>query len=335
MEHFITKVNEAVAVLLSWIASRPGPSGGFWMPSRSSSVAADVDFVFNFILWISVFFTVLIGFLMVFFIIRYRHREGDTDRGAPSHNTALEVTWSVIPLILVILIFWFGFEAYLDMATSPSEPYEIIVTGQKWNWLFTYPNGYVDANLHVPVDTDVRLVMTSEDVIHSMFIPAFRVKRDVVPGRISHLWFRALDVGEFDIYCAEYCGTSHSDMGAKVVVHPPGEIDAWLEEASNFLDRMSPAEGGAMLYAQRGCPQCHSVDGSINIGPSFLNLYGAERQFEDGTTLIADEEYIQESILYPQAKILNGYESVMPTYQGRLKDREIVAIIEYIKTLSQ
>ena len=334
MEYVIVRMGDVSAVLLSWIANQSAPRG-FWMPSRSSTVAADVDWVFDFILWISVFFLALIAVLLVVFVIKYRHREGDTDRGAPSHNTALEITWSVIPLILVILIFWFGFEVYLDMATPPDEPYEVLVSGQKWNWLFTYPNGYVDANLHVPVDTDVRLTMTSEDVIHSLFIPSFRVKMDVVPGRISHLWFRALDVGEFDIYCAEYCGTEHSTMLATAVVHPPGEFDSWLEEASNFLDRMTPAEGGALLYVQRGCPQCHSVDGSNNIGPTFVNLYGSERQLDDGSTVTADDEYIRESILNPQAKIVAGYEPVMPTFQGRLKDREVVAIIEYMKTLSE
>jgi cytochrome c oxidase subunit 2 len=330
MVYLITKLHDVLAVLLGTVAS----GGGFWMPSRSSSVAESVDWIFDFILWISIFFMVLVTVLMVVFIIRYRHREGKDAKGAPSHNMALEITWSVIPLILVILIFWYAFEVYLDLTTPPEDAYEVLVTGQKWKWLFTYPNGYIDENLHVPVDTDVRLVMTSEDVIHSLFVPAFRVKQDVVPGRISKLWFHALESGEFDIYCAEYCGTSHSDMLATVVVHPPGEFEPWLEDASNFLDRMSPAEGGALLYTQRGCPQCHSVDGSANVGPTFLNLFGSSRQFADGTTTVADEEYIRESILEPQAKVVAGYEPVMPTFQGRLKDREVMAVIEYIKTLT-
>jgi cytochrome c oxidase subunit 2 len=330
MVHFITKLHDAISVLVGTVAS-----GGFWMPSSSSSVSESVDWIFDFILWISIFFMVLVTVLMVMFIFRYRHRSGKDAKGGPSHNTALEITWSVIPLIIVILIFWYAFEVYLDLATPPEDAYEVMVTGQKWKWLFTYSNGYIDENLHVPVDTDVRLVMTSEDVIHSLFVPAFRVKQDVVPGRISKMWFRALYPGEYDIYCTEYCGTGHSDMGAKVVVHPPGEFEPWLAEASNFLDRMSPAEGGALLYAQRGCTQCHSVDGSANIGPTFLNLFGSSRQFTDGTTGLADEEYIRQSILEPQARVIAGYQPVMPTYQGRLKDREIMAIIEYIKTLTE
>jgi cytochrome c oxidase subunit 2 len=318
-------------VLLGTVAS----GGGFWMPRRASSVAGSVDWVFDFILWISIFFMVLVTVLMIVFILRYRHREGEEAKGSKSHNTLLEVTWSVIPLILVILIFWYAFQVYLDMATPPDDAYEVLVTGQKWKWLFTYPNGYIDENLHVPVDTDVRLIMTSEDVIHSLFVPAFRVKQDVVPGRISKLWFHALEAGEFEIYCAEYCGTSHSDMLAKAVVHPPGEFELWLEEASNFLDRMSPAEGGALLVNQRGCPQCHSVDGAANVGPTFLDLFGSSRQFTDGTTGVADEEYIRQSILEPQAKVVAGFEPVMPTFQGRLKDREVMAVIEYIKTLAE
>ncbi|MEX1310786.1 MAG: cytochrome c oxidase subunit II, partial [Candidatus Sulfomarinibacteraceae bacterium] len=223
-------------LLTAFRGSLPDDDGSsFWMPPQVSTVAQGVDWLFNFILAISVFFFLLIVVAMVIFVIKYRHREGQGAEESPSHNMALELTWTVIPLILVVVIFVFGFKGYLDMSTPPSNAYEILVEGQKWNWSFTYPNGYIDSNLHVPVDRPIRLVMSSQDVIHSLYIPAFRVKMDVVPGRYAKAWFEATEPGEYDLFCAEYCGTSHSDMIAHVVVHPVGEFETWLEKASNFL----------------------------------------------------------------------------------------------------
>jgi cytochrome c oxidase subunit 2 len=311
-----------------------GPEGSFWMPPSVSTVAGNVDWLFSFILAISVFFFLLIVVVMTLFVIRYRHREGVAPEPSPSHNTAIEVTWTVIPLILVIVIFLFGFRGFLDMATPPANAYEILVNAQKWNWSFTYPNGYVDANLHVPVNRPVRLVMTSADVIHSLYVPAFRVKRDVVPGRYAKAWFEATEPGQYELFCAEYCGTSHSDMIAKVVVHPPGEFESWLDNASNFLETMTPVEAGEKLFQVRGCHQCHSIDGSRKTGPSLLGVFGHTQALADGSSVTADENYIRESILEPTAKVVAGFEPVMPTYQGRLKDAEISAIIAYLKSLS-
>jgi len=322
--------------LLSWgVWLQPNGGGrSFWMPPQVSTVAAGVDWLFYFILAVSVFFFLLIVGLMVLFVVRYRRREGEAAEPSPHHNMALEVTWTTIPVILVVIIFFFGFKGFLDMSTPPANAYEILVDGQKWNWSFTYPNGYVDENLHVPVDRPVRLVMSSADVIHSLYVPAFRIKMDVVPGRYSKAWFEATEPGEYDLFCAEYCGTSHSDMIATVVVHPPGEFESWLEEASNFLDRMTPVEAGRMLFQARGCQQCHSVDGTSKTGPTMLGVFGRSEAMADGGTVVADENYLRESILEPQARIVAGYEPVMPTYQGRLKDEEITAIIEYLKSLS-
>jgi cytochrome c oxidase subunit 2 len=308
-----------------------GGDATFWLPRRSSSFAADVDWNWGMVYWVSVFFFALVTFLLVYFILRYR---GKAYPNAPSHNTPLEVTWTVIPTLIVIVMFWNGYKTYLDMATPPQNAYEIQVTGQKWNWMFTYPNGYVDAELHVPVDTPIMLVMSSQDVIHSLFVPEFRVKRDVIPGRYTKLWFTAIEKGTFDIFCAEYCGTKHSQMLSKAIVHDRGEFDAWLAEASDFLKRMPPAEAGELLYSQRGCKQCHSVDGVAGTGPSFLGVYGSAHALVGGEQIVVDENYVRESILLPQAKIVAGYEPVMPTYKGRLKDEEISAIIEYLKTLS-
>jgi cytochrome c oxidase subunit 2 len=319
---------------LAALVPQEADDGSFWMPPKVSTVAHQVDWLFSFILGISIFFFLLIVVLMVVFIIRYRRREGVEAEASASHNTLLELTWTIIPLILVVVIFFFGFKGFLDMATPPANAYEILVDGQKWNWTFTYPNGYSDSNLHVPVDRPIRLVMSSADVIHSLYVPAFRIKADVVPGRYSKVWFEATEPGSYELFCAEYCGTSHSDMISQVVVHPVGEFETWLEKASNFLETMSPVDAGRKLYQIRGCQQCHSVDGSAKTGPTLLGVYDRDRGFTDGTSIIADENYIRESILEPMSRVVAGYEPVMPTYQGRIKDAEITAIIEYLKSLS-
>ena len=275
-----------IASVLS--ASLPeGKDSTLWMPPGVSTVAHHVDWLFNFILGISVFFFLLIVVLMVLFVIKYRRRAGQEAEASPSHNMALELTWTIIPLILVVVIFFFGFKGFLDMTTAPANAYEILVDGQKWNWSFTYPNGYVDSNLHVPVDRPVRLVMTSADVIHSLYVPAFRIKMDVVPGRYSKAWFEATEPGQYELFCAEYCGTSHSDMIAQVVVYPPGEFESWLDKASNFLETMTPVEAGQRLFQMRGCQQCHSVDGTAKTGPTLLGVFGHTQALTDGTSAYA------------------------------------------------
>lgn len=304
-----------------------------WFPVQGSTTAQDVDWLFNFILAISVFFFVFIIGLMLWFAFRYRRRPGHEVGDAPHHNTALEVTWTTIPLLLAIAIFYYGFVGYLDMTVRPAHSYEIKVSGQKWKWLFTYPNGHVDDNLHVPSELPTTLLMTSEDVIHSVYIPDFRVKTDTVPGRFSRLWFEPTGVGEHDLFCAEYCGTSHSGMVAKVIVHPAGEFDKWLSDAATADLNASPVEAGQRLYTGRGCAQCHSLDGKPGTGPSFKGLFGSSHGLKDGSSVTVDENYIRESMLEPQAKVVAGFNPVMPTYQGRLSDKEIGAIIEYIKTL--
>ncbi len=312
-----------------------GSGPGFWLPSQSSTIAPKVDVIWDFVLAINVFFFALIVVLAVRFAIRYRSSRGRGTGPTRNHNTALEVTWTVIPTLLVGVLFWYGFDAYVDMSTPPEDAYEIHVTGQKWQWLFTYSNGYVDENLHVPADTDVVLIMTSQDVIHSLFIPNFRTKQDVVPGRYTKLWFRANRPGEYPVYCAEFCGTGHSDMLSKVIVHPKAEFEPWLKEASDLHGRFSPVEVGEIYYKRFGCKQCHSLDGSAGTGPSLKGLFGREELLSDGSRVTAEENYIRESILDPQAKVVNGYSPVMPTFQGRFTDQDITAIIEFIKSHDQ
>ncbi|MFK7818801.1 MAG: cytochrome c oxidase subunit II [Planctomycetaceae bacterium] len=306
---------------------------GSWLPEQASTAAEHVDWVFGVVTVICLVFLVGIVAAMVYFVVRYRSRPLQPAARRIHHNTWLEVLWSVVPAILLAVIFVAGLTGFMRMAEPPNGAYGIKVTGKMWVWSFQYPNGYIDDTLHVPVDRPIVLTMTSDDVIHSMYIPAFRVKRDVIPGRYTKLWFEPTQAGEFDLFCAEYCGTKHSDMITTAVVHPPGEFDRWLEKASNFLETMTPAEAGKTLYRRRGCAQCHSIDGSKMVGPSFYESFGKSIALDDGSSLVIDENYIRESILEPQAKAQAGYRKVMPTYQGQLKDPEIDAIIEYIKTL--
>lgn len=315
------------------VAESGGGGESFWLPRAASSVAPDVDWLFHFILGVSTFFFGLIVVLMLYFVVRYRRRPGQPQATAPSHNTWLEITWTVIPLLIVIFIFYEGFTTYVDMRTPPRYAYDIRVTAQKWSWNFQYPNGYDDNNLHVPVGEPVRLTLSSRDVIHSLFIPDFRVKMDVVPGRYNTTWFKATEPGEHGLYCAAYCGTSHSEMLARVIVHPPGEFEKWLDKAANDTKGLPPAEVGSRLYTKKGCAQCHTIDGTASTGPTFKGIYGHQVSFTDGTSATVDDNYIRESILEPQAKIVAGFQPQMQTFKGLLTDEQIAAIIEFIKTL--
>jgi len=321
-------LGDALAVL-----AQSGPR--FWMPRQASSTAARVDWVFYFVYGLSVFFFLLIVFLMLLFVFRYRRRPGHQPGPAPTHSAVLELTWTIIPLLLVIVIFYAGFKTFVDTRVPPANAYEVKVYGQKWSWSFQYPNGHIDSDLHVPVNTPIVLTLTSNDVVHSFYVPEFRLKMDAVPGRYNKAWFEALAPGEYQAFCAEYCGTEHSTMLALVIVHEPGTFEKWLADASDPFKTRSPAEVGALLIKRRGCLQCHTTDGSAGQGPTFQGAFGREEAFRDGSRGIVDENYIRESILNPQAKIVAGFEPIMPTYQGQLRDREIDAIIDYLKTLRQ
>jgi len=325
--------------LLSSLATelpKSPPSNDFWMPLDASTFAGEIDGLYDFLFWVSAVSTILIMAVMFYFIAKYRAKGREANELADEtshHNTALEITWSVIPLFFCIGIFVAGFRGYVDLRTSPRDALEIHVQGQKWKWLFTYPNGHVDSDLHVPVDRDVRIIIQSVDVLHSLFIPAFRTKMDAVPGRYTDLWFHATKTGDFPIFCTEYCGTSHSDMLAHAIVHEPGGYEKWMEEIRAKLDNMDPVALGGLLYEQQGCKTCHSTDGSTLVGPSWKGLFGSSRKFADGTSAAADENYIKNSILNPAGQVVQGFAPAMPTYQGKLNDKQLNGIIEYIKTL--
>ena len=312
-----------------------------WMPEAASEHAEDVDFLFWFVMWITVFFTVLLTALMVWFAIYYRHREGDPDpEGAPTHSTTLEITWTVIPTCIVLVMFVMGFKGFLDTTVAPQNAYEIRVVGSMWNWSFTYPNGAITSDLHLPKDRPVRFILQSQDVIHSLYIPAFRLKKDVVPGRFNEFWVTPSKEGIYEVYCAEYCGTNHSQMQALAFVYPQDRYDEMLAKISNiYVDfatgaEVPPAEVGQKLWLNRGCSGCHSVDGSTLNAPTWQGLWGSQRPFLDGSSAVADESYIRESILYPQRHIVQGWGNAMPSYLGQLSDRDIDSIIAYLQTLS-
>ena len=315
---------------LSETAAVEGQS--FWFPTAGSSIAGEIDGLFYFILALSTFFFFLLVGLMLFFVIRYRRREGYVQQDSTDHSTVLEISWSVIPSLLLTIMFFRGFTTYLDIRTPPGDAYEIKVIAKMWTWAFQYPNGYIDNELHLPVNRPVKLTMTSEDVIHSLFIPAFRSKMDVLPGRYTSMWFEATQTGEFPLYCAEYCGTKHSDMLSLVVVHPSGEFEKWLDSASNLSATLPPIEVGKILFTRRGCAQCHSIDGTARTGPSLKAVFGSQQPLTDGTTVEVDENYIRESILEPLKRVRAGYRPVMPSFKGQLKDAEIDGLIEFIKS---
>jgi cytochrome c oxidase subunit 2 len=308
----------------------------FWMPSQASTTANDIDWLYDVMVLIAAIFAIGIFAAMVWFCIKYRskgRRANEVVEKTPDHNTTLEITWSFIPMVILIALFVWGFKGYVDLRTTPKDALEVHVTGQKWKWLFDYRNGTTDDVLHVPVNQNVRIVLSSVDVLHSFFVPNFRVKMDAVPGRYTDLWFHATQPGEYPVECTEYCGTNHSMMHTKVVVHPPGGYEKWLEETERLLDATPPVELGKMMYDKQGCATCHSLDGTRLVGPSFKGLWGKLETLADGSTVTVDENYIRESLLEPQAKLVSGYAPAMPTYQGKLSDQKITGIIEYLKTL--
>jgi cytochrome c oxidase subunit 2 len=342
----------ASAVLPLLLGTAPDLSGPtFWMPEQASSVASDIDWIFTFITRLCYFFFVLIVVTMVVFIVKYRRREGHRAEVTATHNTPLELTWTIVPLILVIAIFYVGMRGYVNLRQAPQGTYEVQVTGQKWQWTFEHRNGAIETGiLRVPVNRPVKLVITSTDVLHSVYIPAFRVKMDAVPGRITTLWFEAETVGDYDLFCAEYCGTSHSQMNARVLVYSEDDFPVAIEEAANWIDEYADEDlhrAGARLFNR--CSSCHSLDGRTNTGPTWQGMWQRTEEgttvFTDGTTLAdlvgpgrmyeTPEDYMMQSIVNPQEKIVANYTGAMPTFQGLLKPREILAIVQFMKRLDE
>jgi cytochrome c oxidase subunit 2 len=315
------------------MTNTPIDLGSFWLPKQSSTVAQHVDHAWNAVYWVAVFFFVLVITTMAVFVWRYRRKKEGEQTSAVDHNTRLEVLWTLIPLAILMGLFAIGLRGYIDAAVAPAEAIEVHVTAQKWAWSFTYPNGTTTAELGVPKDKPVKLVMSSTDVVHSLFIPEFRIKQDVVPGTYTSIWFQATEAKEVALLCTEYCGTGHSDMMAKVIVMEPPQYQEWLDAHGDGGNK-PPAERGKMLFATKACAGCHSLDGSRIVGPSMKGIYGRTEDLADGASVKVDDNYIRESILVPTAKIVKGYAPSMPTFQGVLKDKDIDAIIAYLKTVN-
>ncbi|MFH1699378.1 MAG: cytochrome c oxidase subunit II [Candidatus Zixiibacteriota bacterium] len=311
-------------------------AGTLIMPPGSSTIAPDVDALFNFILYGGLVFFVIVVFIIFFFATRYHSKAKDTLTPDLSHNFKLELIWSIIPTILVIIVFFWGFRLFMKMHVVPKDAYEIKVTGQKWFWTFDYPNGATTVNdLTVPAGKPIKLLMSSKDVIHSFFVPDFRIKMDVLPNRYTVTWFEAESVGGHNLFCAEYCGKSHSDMIGRVNVVGEREFAAWLESSAVSGEGMSLDEYGEQLFRTKACVTCHKVDGGAHTGPPLNKIFGIERGLADGTVLTIDENYLRESIVNPRAKVVAGYQPVMPTFQGILNNRQVDALIAYIKSLEE
>ncbi|MGE3182026.1 MAG: cytochrome c oxidase subunit II [Phycisphaerae bacterium] len=335
------------------------------LPAKHSTFADSVDKPFWFIFWVSLVFFAIIVSCAVGFVVAYRRTPSNpVATSNVTHNTPIELAWSILPGFLLVIMFWWGFKGFINMRVMPEDAYTINVEAQQWNWSFTYPNGFSTDTLHVPADTNVKLVMGSVDVLHAMYIPDFRAKQDVVPGRYSYLWFNAPNPGEHMLFCAEYCGKDHSNMTKTVVVHAKEDFPTWLANADplsklteemqaewlakpkEFIDAhpelvglLPPAGMGEVLYKRKGCSSCHNVDGTTNQGPAWNGIWGDKSHtvLVGGApqTVTVDENYIRESILDPGAKIREGFQNNMTSYQGRMKPAELIALIEYIKTLKE
>lgn len=305
-----------------------------WLPEAASSIASRVDNVIWFVTIISLVFFVFITALLVVFAIKYRRRSEDDETPYQVSHHTLEVVWTIIPSILVMVIFVYGFVVFEDLRTPPKDAMEISVTGKQWLWQFHYDNGKSTLNeLFVPEGRPVKLVMTSDDVLHSFFVPEFRVKQDLVPGMYTYLWFKAIKKGEFNIFCAEYCGTNHSGMLGKVKVLSPADFEKWKTSKEELIAGANLVEAGAELYTKRACIGCHSIDGSPMVGPTFKGIFGRQETLADGQEITVDENYLRKSIYEPQAQVVKGYQPIMPSFKGIISDNEVSALIAYMKSL--
>lgn len=309
----------------------PIPVDSFWLPKAMSTIAPELDEAFYIVYWMSVaFFVVIIG-AMVWFMYQYRRKREGELTSPIDHSFKLEVGWSLLPTFLLIWLFLVGIKGYANASVAPGNAMDIKVTAQMYSWTFTYPDGTITGGeLGVPVNKPVRLVMSSKDVLHSFYVSNFRVKQDVVPGIYTTLWFEATETGEVPIQCAEYCGTGHSQMMGKVIVMEQAKFDNWLANGGTD-EKLPPAQMGAKLFATRGCPTCHSLDGTRIQGPALNGVFGRSQTMSDGTTITADENYLRESILNPQAKLVQGYPGVMPAFQGQLTEEQVDALIAFLK----
>lgn len=310
------------------------------MFSGYSNFSGGVDTAFAIIIGISLFFLIGITAVILYFIFKYNKKKNPVASEIEG-STRLEIIWTVIPLILVLFMFWLGWSTYIPMRKVPKDAMKVKVTALMWSWRFEYENGKVDDTLFVPANKAVVLNMESMDVIHSLFIPAFRIKEDVVPGKDNYMWFKSAVPGNYDLFCTEYCGLRHSYMVTSVKVMEDSDFNKWYAAAPPKVDSAEAAKPGAegkLLVEKKGCIACHSSDGTKIVGPSFKNAFGHEITVETNgkeRNIKTDEAYLKKSIMDPNAEVVKGFpKGSMPDYKSQLTEKEIDEIIEYIKTLS-
>jgi cytochrome c oxidase subunit II len=295
-------------------------------------MARQVDALYFYLVAVSAFFATLIALLVIYFAIKYRRRSETYLPKGVEGSLKLELAWTIIPLLISLSFFFWGAKVFFAMHRAPKDALEVWVVGKQWMWKIQHADGQREINeLHVPVGRAVRLTMTSEDVIHDFFVPAFRVKKDVLPGRYTNLWFTANRPGRYHLFCSQYCGTKHSAMIGWIEAMEPAAYQAWL---SGGTVSESLASAGSKIFVQRACNTCHRPD-SLARGPNLEGLFGKTVQLADGRTIVADESYIRESILNPGAKLVAGFQPIMPTFQGLLSEEELLQLVAYIKSLSK
>jgi cytochrome c oxidase subunit 2 len=302
-----------------------------FQPDQASTIARGIDQLYFFLTGITLFFTAIIFVTIFYLSIKYRRRSPEERPKAIEGSLALELTWSVIPALLTVVIFVWSASIYFRNARPPRGSTEIFAVGKQWMWQLQHPEGPREINeLHVPVNVPIKVTMTSEDVIHDFFIPAFRVKKDVLPGRYTSIWFQGTKVGSYRFFCAQYCGAEHAAMIGWVYVMSPADYAQWL---SGNTPREPMEVRGARLFSQLGCATCHVADGS-GRGPSLVNVFGKPVQLADGRTVIADEAYMRGCILTPFKQLIAGYPPLMPTFQGQVSEEQILQLIAYFKSLA-
>ncbi|MEP6652330.1 MAG: cytochrome c oxidase subunit II [Myxococcales bacterium] len=320
-----------------------------WLPEQASTFAKAVDELHYFVITVTMLSSVAVGLLAFGFFFKYRQLRPRQSTPIVIPSVKFELAVVVVPLAFFLAWFVQGYRDYVWYTTPPKDTMDVYVMGKKWMWKFAYPDGpNAVGTLHVPAHRPVRLLLTSRDVIHSFFVPDFRIKMDVLPGRYTETWFEATKPGRYQILCAEYCGTWHSQMWGEVVVMPPAEFDSWmLQQRSGvgLTDRVDTAtddgpsfhgtlvEYGKRVAMAQGCLKCHSLDGDPHIGPTWLDLYRRTETLETGETVLADEAYLTDSMIDPRAKIVKGFKPVMPTYRGKLAAPDAAALVEFIKSL--
>jgi cytochrome c oxidase subunit 2 len=299
-------------------------------PESASTMASRVDALYFFLVAITAFFSLLIAGLIVYYAVKYRRRSPHQVGARVAGGLILEITWTIIPFLITMVIFVWGASVFFAQQRPPDETINVYVVGKQWMWKFQHLDGQREINeLHVPVGRNVKLIMTSEDVIHDLFFPAFRVKADVIPGRYVNIWFNATTPGRYHMFCAEYCGTRHSGMTGQVIVMEATEYQAWLSGGGS---EGSLASAGEKLFADLACNTCHRPD-SAGRGPVLHGLFGRTIATQVGEMVVVDEAYIRESILNPSAKVAVGYQPIMPTFQGLVSEEDLLSLIEYVKSL--